>query len=32
VVESEIRAAANPSTSKFDVLCCLLGEPDRKLR
>jgi DNA-binding MarR family transcriptional regulator len=32
VVESEIRAAADLSTSEFDVLRCLLDSPDRQLR
>jgi DNA-binding MarR family transcriptional regulator len=32
VVESEIRAAADLSTSEFEVLRCLLDRPDRQLR
>jgi DNA-binding MarR family transcriptional regulator len=32
VVESQIRAAANLSTSEFDVLRCLLTAPGRQLR
>lgn len=32
VVESEIRAAADLSTSEFDVLRCLLDAPKRELR
>ena len=32
VVESEIRAAADLSTSEFDVLSCLLEAPSRQLR
>jgi DNA-binding MarR family transcriptional regulator len=32
VVESEIRAAADLSTSEFDVLRCLLEAPERQLR
>ncbi|HEV7622748.1 MAG TPA: MarR family winged helix-turn-helix transcriptional regulator [Amnibacterium sp.] len=32
VVESEIRAAADLSTSEFDVLRCLLDAPERQLR
>jgi len=32
VVESEIRAAADLSTSEFDVLQCLLDAPGRQLR
>jgi DNA-binding MarR family transcriptional regulator len=32
VVEAEIRAAANLSTSEFDVLRCLLDAPEGRLR
>ncbi|HEY0374630.1 MAG TPA: MarR family winged helix-turn-helix transcriptional regulator [Amnibacterium sp.] len=32
VVESEIRAAADLSTSEFEVLRCLLDSPERQLR
>jgi DNA-binding MarR family transcriptional regulator len=32
VVEAEIRAAADLSTSEFDVLRCLLAAPGRQLR
>jgi DNA-binding MarR family transcriptional regulator len=32
VVEHQIRSAADLSSAEFDVLRCLVGEPDRQLR